>query len=350
MMLKSNQYLFCIAMGSILSLGACSEKAQEGSNSNIIVSGLAALGPIANAEVNCYSVDDEGKADKLLGTDAATSSDGTYSLPLVLPAGVEKTDPMLCKVSGGTYVDEATGEAITNSEEIAVMLSEISMITEDYSEGLGISALTSIQVEMVAKLLAAGEETDSEALKAAIENANNFLEASIGFDPNLMPANIYAEDFDPESEAGKMAYFLAGLSQMTEDLNMDHEALIAAFAGDALDGSFDGKMGLEDIAFVNEDGQTVNFDDALGSDNPMEKLSESLVAFMEGDFAPELDTGKEAPTFEFEDAPTVVDFGLSDEELTAAKEEIDDAGIGTTIEVPSTTPIEAPSTIVESVT
>jgi len=76
---------------------------------NTIVSGTASLGIIKNGRVKVYQITGDGRKTFLAET--TTDNSGRYSVSITTP-----TTPILVEVSGGTYVDEATGLTVVRSD------------------------------------------------------------------------------------------------------------------------------------------------------------------------------------------------------------------------------------------
>ena len=76
---------------------------------NTIVSGTASLGIIQNGRVKVYQVTSDGR--KIFLAETTTDSSGRYSVSITTPSTT-----VLVEVSGGTYVDEATGFTVIRSD------------------------------------------------------------------------------------------------------------------------------------------------------------------------------------------------------------------------------------------
>jgi hypothetical protein len=79
------------------------------------VSGTVVKGPITGATVTIYAVDAAGVKGAVLAT-TTTGAGGTYN------ASVAYTGAVLVEVSGGSYLDEATGTTKTLSDPMRVMV------------------------------------------------------------------------------------------------------------------------------------------------------------------------------------------------------------------------------------
>ncbi len=100
-----------------LTLVACDDDdGAPAAASSATVSGTVVKGPINGATVNIYAADATTGAKGSLLTTTTTGAGGTYN------ATVAQAGPVLVEVTGGTYVDEATGTTKTLSETMRVMV------------------------------------------------------------------------------------------------------------------------------------------------------------------------------------------------------------------------------------
>ena len=95
-------------------LAACNSGSDDPTSSDDptvgdVLSGTASKGPIAGGSITVYALDAEGKRGDVLGT-TMTAADGSYSLDLG-----NYTGPILVELTGGNYIDEASGLTIDMS-------------------------------------------------------------------------------------------------------------------------------------------------------------------------------------------------------------------------------------------
>ena len=105
------------ATASAMALGlvACDGDDAPAAAPSAIVSGTVVKGPITGATVTIYAVDSAGVKGAAL-TSTTTGAGGTYN------ATVAYAGPVLVEVTGGTYVDEATGTTKTLADPMRVMV------------------------------------------------------------------------------------------------------------------------------------------------------------------------------------------------------------------------------------
>lgn len=188
-------------------------------SAGIVMSGVAAKGLIAGGTVEAYSITDGGQKGDLLAS-ATTSSDGSYTLDIGDYSG-----PVLVEVTGGTYLDEATGNTM---ELYGTMRAALPSVSGDVD--VAITPLTEIAVRMAES----GGGLDS----VKIEDANELLSQLVGADITLtMPADCSdAGAFGSASDDEKnYALFLAAISQMSETLGQNVTDVIKAIEDDMCD-------------------------------------------------------------------------------------------------------------------
>ncbi|MBZ0157066.1 MAG: hypothetical protein K8I29_12750 [Alphaproteobacteria bacterium] len=94
------------ALAAIVFLVSCGGGGGSSSgsvSSDTVVSGVVSKGPVSGATVNGYAIEDGAKG-RQLGT-ATTGQDGSFSMNVGSYSGA-----MLLEASGGSYMDEATGQ------------------------------------------------------------------------------------------------------------------------------------------------------------------------------------------------------------------------------------------------
>ena len=197
------------------------------------ISGQAVKGPIAGGTVTAYAIAAGAPGNALDST--ITDADGNYSLTIEGYSG-----PMLLEITGGSFIDEATGAAIdlpaTPGSGLRAVIGSVA------------GGNLEVQITPLTTLAAARAAQMSGGLTTAgIDAANQQLGAYFGGIDLLATSPI-----DPTvdaSAAGALqaeidyGLILGGLSQLAELLGVDPLALVMALAEDIGDGSFDGESG-----------------------------------------------------------------------------------------------------------
>jgi hypothetical protein len=233
MRIKLTWKIFCIIV-SILFLMSCSGNGSKKSSTNtddtddtddnntpasITISGIASKGLISGGTVNIYTITDAGEKGSLLGS-TTTASDGTYSY-----AVTGYTGPVLVEITGGTYVDEATGATLHLGVILRAALPSVSG-----NVSVAVTPLTEIAVQMAE----AGGGFDA----TKIQNANDLISQLIGADIiSTLPANgndsaIFGS---ASADAKNYALLLAAISKYSETSGQDVADVIKTLKTDLSD-------------------------------------------------------------------------------------------------------------------
>ena len=161
------------------------------------ISGYAAKGAIRGGTVKVYSLVDGQKAT-LLGTTTTNSPDGSYSVNIGTYAG-----PVLIEVSGGTYMDEATGQEIPLTVPLRAALSNAS------------GAVTAVVTPLTELAVRLAEPYDGLTIDK-INNANKMISQLLGGINTSVDIITLESPGDTASVSveGKYGLLLAAISQM----------------------------------------------------------------------------------------------------------------------------------------
>jgi hypothetical protein len=223
------------------------------------VKGSAVLGPIANADIIIYGLDELGNRVVTLAQ-TTTDADGNYNSLISYDGIVEVV------ARGGSYNDEATGENVdrTDAAELRTIVSEI---PEGY---LGVNALTTIAATIAVANASGGLEDSLIAANAQI--ASMFDIEDIDF-VATKPDDLTTEDDEGDATLGVL---MAGFSQMAKDNKLnpaDLDKLIDVVAEDFKDGVIDQK----------NNGKSISSDLPINSEDALGGFTKGLKTFIEGD-------------------------------------------------------------------
>lgn len=223
-----------------LSLGfflfaACAQK--EKPPKLLAISGKAQLGPIENATVDIYLLTPAGLKGPLL---VSTTTSGAGSYVIAMPEVVANVS-LLIEVSGGRYVEEATGNwvSLTGNTLRTVVTNPVN------NRIASVTALTHIAAERAINAARSGQ-----VLSEAVNNANFAIAKAAGLDTvtditTVVPADpdvsLSSQGYKEDSVESKYALFLSGISQRARAVGVSSAELSVAFAEDFLaDGKLDG--------------------------------------------------------------------------------------------------------------
>jgi len=158
-----------------------------------------------------------------------TSANGGFTLPI---PNANLKSQLVFKATGGTYIDEATGEETTSGE--------LSVVAGANTLKAGSSIHATPSSSILNKLI-----TKHGLSKADAEAA---FTAAFGYLPDsaVAPVDATQENADADEDAKRAGVRAAAFSQLLKNLGLDkgdHSALLEALAEDLVDGTIDGMNG-----------------------------------------------------------------------------------------------------------
>jgi len=215
------------------------------------ISGTAIKGPLYNATVVVCQLNSDGSRGEVLAT-ASTASDGSFT------ASGNISGSVAVVVTGGSYIDEATGQTVQNdeAEELVTFLAEGAD-----EENIGVTALTTIAAARASENAAIG-------LAIAIAAANQEVADLFGLSGvDIVKTRVddltdLNEDVDADSAETQYGLIIAAISQVAKDNGLTPDQvmdLIANMADDFSDGEFDGLSGGEALELA----MTITPEDAI---------------------------------------------------------------------------------------
>ncbi len=203
-----------------------------------LMSGTSTYGTTRGAMLQAYAVAD-GLPGALLGS-ATTDATGNFAVEIGGYAG-----PVLLQVSGGTYVDEATGVEMTMLPGDVMAAAVPSVAAGSTTSGIQITPLTTMAQARARNM--AGGLTDANVAAANGAMASHFAVGdvlrTVPMDPRTAGAGSGASQ-----EARDYGMAIAAMSQLALSVGMPNSsAIVTALAQDASDGVLDGKLGATPI-------------------------------------------------------------------------------------------------------
>jgi hypothetical protein len=204
-------------------------------------SGTVSKGPLSGATVTLHSRTSAASDGTVLGS-GQTSAGGAFSIAAGASAGS-------CYISatGGTYVDEATGQTLTYGGTLSGMLAATKK-DESYAD-IQVTPFTHLAVRR-AIALGAFDEPTLERASAEVGRTIGLLEP--GRTAPALTTSLAATDA-PDPAAGDYGLLLGALSQWAADVGTDPRALVDALATDVADGRLDGKAAGQSIVLAGRD-------------------------------------------------------------------------------------------------
>jgi len=228
MKMRNNLFLILMSACMLFFLWACGgsdgDSTTPSTDTGTTLSGVASKGMIADGTVNVYAITNDGQKGDLLGT-TTTDSDGNYTLKI----DYDYDGPVLVEVSGGTYVDEATGQTVDLDGTLRAALPSVS---DDVS--VAVTPLTEIAVRVA--------ETSGSMDATKIADANDLVSQMLGEDIiSTLPVDCSDATKFADADAGAQNYtlLLAAISQMAETSDQNISDILEAIEEDLSDMALD---------------------------------------------------------------------------------------------------------------
>lgn len=204
------------------------------SSSGGAVSGTAIKGPVAGATVIAYAINANGARGSQVGS-GQTDGQGNFSMSVGNHSG-----PLMLQMSGGNYMDEATGSQMPMGSNDVMTCIISSMPGGSTASGIQITPLTSMAQSMAQNM--SGGMTPLN-----IAQANNALARYFGVSDILtthpMDPTVNGSSIAATQDMRNYGMTLAAMSQYAKTIGMPHSAgMVSAMMSDASDGRMDGMM------------------------------------------------------------------------------------------------------------
>lgn len=230
--------LLCVASIALLigcGSGGSGALSDSASSINGTISGTAIKGPVADALIKAFSVNSNGSKGEHIGS-GVTDTQGNFSVSIGDHSG-----PVLMEMTGGHYMDEATGvdmDMLQGDKMICAIPSFQAGLTMN---GIHITPLTSMAQNMAQNM--SGGMTESN-----ITIANNAIGRYFDVDDILQSHPIDPIVADDNIGAGQdminYGMIMAAMSQFAQMVGMTHSyGIVTNFMNDASDGHMNGMMG-----------------------------------------------------------------------------------------------------------
>jgi hypothetical protein len=202
--------------------------------SNGMIGGTAVKGPVSGATVTAYTVTNGAMGTQLAS--GMTDSQGNFNISNDTYSGT-----VMLQMSGGTYIDEATGATMSMSPG-DVMTCVIPSVSSGASvTGIQVTPLTSMAQAMANNM--AGGMTGSNIAAANTSVGNYFMVNDI---LHTQPMNPLVSGASGTATQDMINYgmAIAAMSQSAKDMGMtSSSSMVTSMMSDASDGVMNGLMG-----------------------------------------------------------------------------------------------------------
>ena len=259
-----------LAIGATLILFGCGGGggSSDGvtSSTNGVIMGTAAKGPVSGATVTAFAIN-SGVAGSQIGT-GMTDAQGNFTITIG-----EYSGPVMLRMSGGSYIDEATGTSMT-MQSGDIMTSMIPhVITGVVTGGVQITPLTSM-AQMRGQSMSGGMNP-TNITAANTEMGNYFSVGDILYTHPMNPLTP-GSGTGASQDMRNYGIVLAAMSQYANGIGMPFSSgIVTAMMNDAADGVMNGMMGNTQIMMG---GMTGN--NPLSTNAGTSGLASAMAVFM----------------------------------------------------------------------
>jgi hypothetical protein len=224
--------------------------------SDVTISGYASLAtPLTGATIDISALGADQSGAPLAS--AVTDKNGFYGLSVWRSPGTA----LLLRSSGGSYVDEISGQSISAgpNDSLSAILSAAIPATDAASAPAGeeptslepltsLTPLSTFATQRAQVLIGAGDPIDDSILVSYGAVARQYDLASLtDVYPDIANLALDAQPEGPLYASRQLGLILAGLDQEANTLGVSEFALTGAIAQDISDGDLDGQIGSSPI-------------------------------------------------------------------------------------------------------
>jgi hypothetical protein len=228
-------FIFLMAVVGCGGGGASSPLASQPGSGGLI-SGTAFKGPLASATVIAFAINNGVLGAQIgSGETGGAHEVGTFAISIGDYSG-----PVMLQVSGGLYMDEATG-SLESMQQGDVMTCVIPSVSADaVLSGILVTPLTSMAQTMAQGLPGGMTPTNITAANAAV--GSYFLVSDILFTQPIDPLT-QGSGSGADQDMIDYGISIAAISQYAKDIGMPFSSgMVTAMMKDASDGRMDGMM------------------------------------------------------------------------------------------------------------
>ncbi|MBI3813661.1 MAG: M23 family metallopeptidase, partial [Nitrospinae bacterium] len=215
------------------------------------LSGVVTKGPVNSATVYVYDINDDGTRGDIVAGPVKTNSEGLWevsiSSDIILPLEVV--------ASGGSFIDEATGEVETfeSSDELTTIVpvgvTEVAVTPITSATAIGIKeyVANTVSESVQSKDSFIQKAKTKSNIKAAVTDVTNNISALYGFNPveTIPPSKVTSSATESQN---KYIAILGGFCKLLKDpstaairTGKKYGEVMSTFVKDLADGLIDGK-------------------------------------------------------------------------------------------------------------
>ena len=262
-----------LALGSSLLLFGCggggggSDGAATGVNGTIM--GTAVKGPASGATVTAFAINN-GAMGAQIGA-GSTDAQGNFTMSIGAYSG-----PVMLRMTGGTYTDEATGAVMTMQSGDIMTSMMPQAIAGAVMSGVQITPLTSMAQAMAQSM--SGGMTPANITAANTAMGNYFSVSDILFTRPMNPLTP-GSGTGATQDMRNYGTVLAAMSQYAQTIGMPiSSGMVTAMMNDASDGVMNGRMGNGQIMMGGMGGMMGN--NPMSTNAGTSGLAGAMTAFM----------------------------------------------------------------------
>jgi hypothetical protein len=199
-----------------------------------MISGAAVKGPISGGTVTAYAITNGTMGMQL--ANGTTDSQGHFNISIGDYAG-----SIMLQMSGGTYVDEATGVTVSMAPGDMMTAVMTTLSTGSTVTGIQVTPLTSMAQAMANNM--GGGMMDANITAANTAIGNYFIVNDILRTPPMNPL-VSGSSGTATQDMKNYGMAIAAMSQSAKDMGMtSSSSMVTAMMNDASDGVMNGLMG-----------------------------------------------------------------------------------------------------------
>lgn len=251
--------------------GSSSIATPAGTGANGMISGAAVKGPISGGTVTAFAITNGTMGAQLAS--GTTDSQGHYTMSIGTYSG-----PIMLQMSGGTYVDEATGATMTMAPGDVMTAVMTTLSTNTTVTGIQITPLTSMAQAMAHNMTGGMTDVNITAANTAI--GKYFMVNDILHTQPMNPL-VSGSSGTATQEMRNYGMAIAAMTQYAQNMGMTSSSgIVTSMMNDASDGVLNGMMGSAQITMGGMGGGMMGGGTMMPSTAGTTGLASAMVQFM----------------------------------------------------------------------